>query len=232
MGGPRGGWPAAGCPHERWWGSAAGGARDACRASVAGGVPPGALGAGVRGPGRPASPHPTLMRSPVVKGHTTPESGLFDFLPLWLRISVVSPWQRVLSSLPSGVHQGGGPTHVLRVARRAADAGSDRLGESLRPRPVSVPAYRPLPSRGSTVVVARESQARERGRPRQPVATSAGGAGARAGGQATRRAQGERPRCASACNHARQQPVPSTPRRRIRASSREARGSPAPLPEP
>src|SRR5215470_796905 len=50
----------------------------------------------------PPSPYPvprrTLMRTPVVKRHTTPESGFFAF---FRRSSgAVSLWQRVLTSFP------------------------------------------------------------------------------------------------------------------------------------
>src|SRR5512145_1683029 len=109
----------------------------------------------------------TLMRSPVVKGHTPPESGFFCFFPLWLRISVVSPWQRVLSSLPYGVHQRGCTTHFLRCARRCNDECRDCSVESLRPSNVSVPSDRPMQRRGSTCRVGQGEPGSGEGPPTQ-----------------------------------------------------------------
>jgi hypothetical protein len=63
------------------------------------------------------APHLTLMRTPVVKRQTLPQSGLCHVFPLGFRPSAVRLWQRVLSLFPYT----GAPTwlHRTRIEARS-----------------------------------------------------------------------------------------------------------------
>ena len=133
----------------------------------------------------------------MVKRHTTPLSGLLALF----RFGVLGPsrsgsvcclpfriWHRPHVSAP---HPSGG-AGTLTVVRAAVRLGLGGLDTSRHPHPVLRIGV------ADWVPVARESQARGRGRPRRPGATIAVENGAGAGVQATGREQGAWPRRAGA----------------------------------
>ena len=120
---------------------------------------------------------------------------LTHFFPLCFKPSVVRLGQRGLSSLPSA--------HFLRVERQRDGGDRESCQGALRPRNVSVPSYRPLPTRGCTSVCASEAQVRGRGRTRSPAETCALWTGARAGVQAHAQGQDTAPLCSGAFVNAR-----------------------------
>jgi hypothetical protein len=172
------------------------------------------------------------MRTPIVKRHTSPESGFFFFFSAVPRSGVVRRRCRVLTGLPSqGATARGYPTHVLRCTHHLYGAGSDLWGvrcdlASRRdPRPVLCTGLAQRSARASA------AQARERGRTRHRGRPRAMWARASARGPATGPAQGYRA-AASRRVHRRRHPgrggraMPAPP-----AVARETPGARALLPE-
>lgn len=101
-------------------------------------------GHGRREPSEGSGRSRTLMRSPVVKRQTLPQSGFF---PIFFRRTAGRA-----PSIPGHVfclhcrllgHQRGGTTHCWRGARRGAAECRDDAGWALRPSNFSGPSYRP-----------------------------------------------------------------------------------------
>jgi hypothetical protein len=151
-----------------------------------------------------------LMRTPVVKRQTSPESG---FLLFFRRVApgVVILWQRVLTWFRSAgaalmwLHQ----TLIEGLPPVQGDCRELWYG-SRRPRNISVPSYRPTQKRGCTLLCPSEYQARVRGSTQSPSVTSAIGPGARAGVQSNAQGQGKVPLGSWAFVDARAASLPST----------------------
>ena len=172
----------------------------------------------------------TLMRTPVVKRHTSPESGVLLF---FRRVApgVVILWHRVLPGLRSA----GAALlwlHHTRMEGLPPGPGACRArwDGSRRPRTIAVPAYRPPHKRGGTALGASALQGRGEGqppgtlRPVRPLARSESqrprtraGAGPRAAGLLGVRRRTGGMMAAPGC-----QARPACPR--------AAAGAPAPLP--
>jgi hypothetical protein len=140
----------------------------------------------------------TLMRTPVVKRQTSPESGFFAFFPpcrSWCRHPLAT-----CSDLVSLGWCGAHALHHTRIEGRPPLwwRWPRAVGGSRRPRNFSVPSYRPLQKRGSISLCASELQVRGRGSTRQPSGTSTRGTGARVGVPAPAQGQGQAPLCSGA----------------------------------
>jgi hypothetical protein len=141
---------------------------------------------------------PTLMRTPVVKRQTSPESGFWAFFRR-RGPGVVILWQRVLTWFLSagtariGLHHTlleGLPPSRWRLQRAVVRfSAPEKHLWTLRPS---------YAKEGCISLCASEAQARVRGSPQQPSGTSALGTGARADVQAHAQGQGKGPRCSSA----------------------------------
>jgi hypothetical protein len=101
-------------------------------------------------------------------------------------------------------------THFWRVYRHRHDDGREPLDGFLRPRNISVPAYRPTHTRGCTWLCASELQVRGRGSPPEPGVTRAGCTGAAAGVHSHAPGQGTAPLCSCAFTDAGGGSLPST----------------------
>ena len=125
----------------------------------------GAYYPGSRGSGR--------VRGSVVKGHTTPESRFFGFFSALVEAQRRQP----LATCAVFIAVGGAPTWLpqtlLEVRSPRRRRGPRPLGGVAAPSQL-IGALLPSSSKKRlTVVLASEAQARERGSPRPPVATSA-----------------------------------------------------------
>ena len=172
----------------------------------------------------------TLMRPPVVKRQTTPQSGfcaLFrEALGHALSVSghvfrlhccrLVPPTGRHhtrMEGLPPSERAVAEEAGVVLCARETYLGPHAVLGKEVAAR----------------VPFASEVQGRGRGSTRSPETTIAARIGAGAGGQAKPRAQGQRPLRSSACHDAMRGAGQSALSRRIPWASSAASGSPAPL---
>jgi hypothetical protein len=167
------------------------------------------------------------MRTPVVKRQTFPTSGCFHFFR-WGAGGASFPSGNVcgLHGCRLGSHRAC-PQPFLRVERHREGGDSEQSEGARRPRNRSVPAYRPTPTPGGTLVCAREAQGWGRGSPRSPGRagrsrdrserrrpSTRAGAGQRASGRTRVR---RRPRCQRAA-HGGQAPPMGTPGGGRRAS--------------
>jgi hypothetical protein len=140
-------------------------------------------------------PSRTLMRTPVVKRQTSPESGFFAFFPpcrSWCNHPLAT-CSDLVSLGWCGAH---GLHHTLIEGLPPSPWRWPRaVGGSRRPRNISVPSYRPMQKRGSISLCASEVQGRVRGSTRQPSGPSTSWTGARGGVQANAQGQGKVPLC-------------------------------------
>ena len=172
----------------------------------------------------------TLMRTPVVKRHTTPRSGVFAFFPpcrSWCRHPLAT-CADLVSLGWCGAH---GLPQTLLEGRAPSPWRWPRAGVgSRRPSNISVPSYRPLQKRGYLSLCASEVQGRVRGSTRPPSGTSTSGTGARGGVQSHAQGQGKVPRCSWAFGDALRASGQSTRARLSPSCPSSAAGSPPPLP--